>query len=64
MSINLVDDIMEHDEHEVIEFLYNELAIIRKRLIEDENSSNVDKIELAYQILKALNRRNKERGLQ
>lgn len=64
MSINLVDDIMEHEEYEVIEFLYNELAIVRKRLIEDESSSNVDKIELAYQILKALNRRNKERGLQ
>lgn len=64
MSINLVDEIMKHDEHEIVEFMLNELATVRKRLIEDESCDNVDKIELVYQVLKALNRRNKERGLQ
>ena len=71
MKINIVDEILKHDDHEIIDFLADEMSSVRSAYNQalkekDQNylfevSANV---ETAYRVLVALNRRNKERGLQ
>lgn len=69
-KINLVDDILKHDDEEIIEFLTDELGKIRLSFVnaiekgEPENIyASKGSVETAYGVLRELNRRNQEKAL-
>lgn len=69
-KINLVNDILKHDEREIIDFLAEEVGRIRlatTHAVEDQNPEYAyavkGNLEIVYGVLKELNRRNKEKAL-
>lgn len=71
MKINIVDEVLKHDDHEIIEYLMDELFSIRaayNQALKEKDSNYLygvsSDVETVYRILQAMNRRNKERGLQ
>ncbi len=69
-QINLVDEIVKHDDAEIIEFLADEVGKIRMAFITatekgDPASVYTAKggVETVYGVLRELNRRNKEKAL-
>lgn len=71
MAINLVEEILKHDEAEIIEYLANVAATVRtvyNQALKAQDPSilytaSSDVSEL-YAVLKALNRRNENRTLK
>lgn len=69
-KINLVDEILKHDDEEIIEFLTDEVGKIRMAFItavEKEDPALVYTVkggaETVYGVLRELNRRNQEKAL-
>lgn len=69
-KINLVNDILRHDNNEIIEFLADEVGRIRlatTHAVEEQNPEYAyavkGNLEIVYGVLKELNRRNKEKAL-
>ena len=69
-KINLIDDILKHDEAEIIEFLADEVGKIRFATVQAVEEQNPDymyafkgNLEIVYGVLRELNRRNKEKAL-
>ena len=69
-KVNLIDDILKHDDNEIIDFLADEVARIRMATtyaIENQNPDYMyatkGNLEIVYGVLKELNRRNKEKAL-
>lgn len=71
MKINLIAEVLKHDDHEIIEFLSDEAKAIRATFLSAVKENNPEKIyavaadlEILNSVLMGLDRRNKERGLQ
>ena len=71
MKINLITEILQHDDHEIIEFLSDEAKAIRATFLSAVKENSPEKIyaiavdlEILNSVLLGLDRRNKERGLQ
>lgn len=69
-KINLSDEILKHDDDEIIEFLYSKMRDIKRSYqgaFEQNNPSIVytscSDVELVDDILRKLDRRNKEKAL-
>lgn len=71
-KISLVEDILKHDDEEIIEFLYDEMRDIRflynAVTAADKSAPEVlysaaGSISIVHDVLKELNRRNKEKAL-
>lgn len=69
-QINLVDEIIKHDDAEIIEFLAEEVGRIRMATtyaVENQNPEYAyavkGNLEIVYGVLRELNRRNKEKAL-
>lgn len=69
-KINIIDDITKHDDAAIIEFLTDEVGRIRMAFIsaiEKEDPALVfttkGEVEIAYGVLRELNRRNKEKAV-
>ena len=69
-KINLVDEVVKHDDNEIIEFLTDEVGKIRMVLVtavekEDPALAYTAKsgVETVYGVLRELNRRNQEKAL-
>ena len=69
-KINLINDILRHDDKEIIEFLADEVGRIRMATTyaaENQNPEYVyavkGNLEIVCGVLKELNRRNKEKAL-
>lgn len=70
-KIDIVSDVMRHEDHEIIEYLMEELFSIRaayNQALKEKDSNYLygvsSDVETVYRVLQAMNRRNKERSLQ
>lgn len=70
-KINLIEEVLKRDEHEIIEFLSGEAKAVRATFLNAMKENQPEKIyavaadlEILNSVLSALDRRNKERGLQ
>lgn len=70
-SINLTDEIMRHSDDEIIAYLADELATIKRIYARATKESSPELLYMAapnldgvYSVVAALNRRNEERKLQ
>ena len=71
MAIDIVKNIIEHSDEEIIEFLYEEITDVYSAM---RTAIKAEKPELClvaycrladiYNVLKVLDRRNKERGIK
>lgn len=68
MAIDIIDEIMKHDDSEIIEYLFKEMSRVYRNITEAEDTSYVlaesCRIEQIYLVLREMNRRNKERGIK
>ena len=71
MKINLIAEVLQHDDPEIIEFLSDEAKAIRAVFLNATKENAPEKIyaiaadlEILNSVLLGLDRRNKERGLQ
>ena len=69
-KINVVNDILRHGDKEIIEFLADEVSMIRLATTHAMEAQNPEyayaikgNLEIVYGVLKELNRRNKEKAL-
>lgn len=69
-KINIIDDVLKHDEREIIDFLAEEVGRIRMATTSAVENQNPDyvyavkgNLEIVYGVLRELNRRNKEKAL-
>ena len=71
MKIDIVSEVMKHDDHEIMEFLLEEISAVRTSYTKAYKENNSDylygvsrDIAIIWGVLKEIDRRNKERGLQ
>jgi hypothetical protein len=71
MKINLIAEVLKHDEPEIIDFLSDEAKAIRATFLGAVKENQPEKIyacaadiEILNSVLIELNRRNKERNIQ
>lgn len=71
MAINITAEVLKHDDEEIIEYLLDEvsdaLSIMRSAIKTERPElclTAFSSVGQAYNILKALDRRNKERGIK
>lgn len=71
MAINIVNDIIKHEDDEIIEYLLSEATEVYttirnsiKACKPELSIAALDTAENLYAVLKALDRRNKERGIK
>lgn len=57
-KIDTVNYVLSQTDKDIIEYLYNEITVIRKREMDKSEIDSFDRIDNVYQILRALNRRN------
>ena len=69
-KINLTDEILKHDDDEIIEFLFEKMKEVRLSYhgAMEQNDSSViytsySDVALVTDVLRKLNRRNQEKGL-
>lgn len=69
-KIDLTEDILEHSDEEIIEFLYRSMADIRRIHIDAAGAkcpevlfAATGSVDTVYSVLKALDARNKENGV-
>lgn len=66
-KIDLVNEVLRHTDEEIIEYLYGLAATIYRQYNNVENPtmllSACGDVEQIYDVLRALNRRNKEKSL-
>lgn len=69
-KINLTDEILKHDDEEIIEFLYDKMKQVRTLYLSatEANQSEVlyaagENVDLVTDVLRKLNRRNQEKAL-
>ena len=67
MSINIVEDILKHDDADIIEYLANELGTVRSGYNKAMKENSPERlmayggsISIVYAVLAALDKRNKE----
>lgn len=70
-KIDIVSDVMRHEDHEIMEFLLEEISAVRASYAKAYKENNADylygvsrDVAIIWGILKEVDRRNKERGLQ
>lgn len=70
-KIDIVSDVMRHEDHEIMEFLLEEISAVRTSYTKAYKENNADylygvsrDIAIIWGVLKEIDRRNKERGLQ
>lgn len=70
-KIDIVSEVMKHDDHEIMEFLLEEISAVRTSYTKAYKENNSDylygvsrDIAIIWGVLKEIDRRNKERGLQ
>lgn len=71
MKIDIVSEVMKHDDHEIMEFLLEEISAIRTSYSKAYKENNSDylygvsrDVAIIWGVLKEIDRRNKERSLQ
>lgn len=68
MAIDIIDEIMKHDDSEIIEYLFKEMSRVYRNIAEAEDTTYIlaesCRIEQIYLVLREMNRRNKERGIK
>lgn len=66
-KINLIDEILKHDEEEIVEYLYGLLSAIYREYASVDDPTHLLKVSgqvvMAYSTLKAMNDRNKEKAV-
>lgn len=66
-KINLTEDILKHDEEEIVEYLYGLLSAIYREYASADDPTRLLKVSgqvaMAYSTLKAMNDRNKEKAV-
>lgn len=69
-KINLVDEILKHDDEEIIEFLYDKMKQIRALYLSSAEANQPEvlyaageNVDLVTDVLRKLNRRNEEKAL-
>lgn len=70
-KIDLTAEVLKHDEEEIIEYLAEEMATVKRIYTRATKEGNpnllyiaVDNIDRAHNVITAINRRNQERKLQ
>lgn len=71
MKINIIAEVLKHDDPEIIDFLYDESKAIRATFLNALKDNHPEKIyavaadlEIMNSVLQELNRRNRERNIQ